>query len=159
MSETTENIKKQIAEMTRVTNIPDTKIEKIEKEKIDKRITNGGTRKGSGRKAFAEDEKRRTLKQSWENFALGQVDVQRIDKGTKEVRIIKMNRLQVAQEKLFKLVEEKDVTAIKEFNDRTLGKSRQPMTIGNEDETPLRIEVDLIDKVKKTYGIDGTTST
>lgn len=132
------------------------KIKKVKKDgSVDKRQFNGG--KGNvGRKPLPLDEKRRSLKKSWENFALEEVEMNRLDKGTQEMRKVKLQRVSVAQEMLFEKVKEKDVAAIKEFNDRVLGKSKQPITGGDEDDTPLRIDgtVNIVGIGSKIYGLE-----
>lgn len=126
------------------------KLEKLEKTKGKK---HGGARTGSGRQPLEKDEKRRTLKRSWEDFAQEDVEipVKELHKGTKEERKVKMKRIRVAQEKLFGKVVEGDVSAIREFNDRVHGKSPQTLR-GDEDEAPVRVEVGLDRVLDKVYG-------
>jgi len=118
----------------------------------------GGRMPGAGRKPLEHDEERRTLKRSYEEFAKEEVEmpVTRLEKGTKVQRIEKMKRVRVVQEKLFKKVQEGDVQAIKEFNDRVLGKSRQTI-VGDEDEAPVQIDLGVGRILDKAYGIDPDT--
>lgn len=132
------------------------KLESLKDLKKPKGKNHGGKRENSGRKPLPIDEARRSLKKSWENFALGEVEMNRLDKGTQEIRKVKVQRIAVAQEMLFDKVKEKDVAAIKEFNDRSLGKSKQPITGGDEDDTPLRLEVDITKIGSKIYGLEDT---
>lgn len=127
---------------------------KLENSKDLKKNGYGGRRAGSGRKPLALDDKKRTLKQLHEDFALEDDEVQRIDKGTGKVRREKMKKARVVLEALYKQAKTGDVSAIKEFNDRILGKSKQPITGGDEDDTPLRLDVDITSIVNKVYGPD-----
>lgn len=115
----------------------------------------GGKRQGTGRKPSKPDEVRRTIKKAYEEFAEDEVEVQELHKGTKEIRVKKLKRIRVIQEALFKKAKDGDVSAIKEFNDRVMGKSKQPITGGEEDDTPLRIEHSGIDRIlDNAYGDD-----
>ncbi len=115
---------------------------------------NGGARRGSGRKPLAKDEARKTIKHQWEDFASEEIEVTELHKGTKEMRKVKMARLRVAQEKLFKKVQEGDVSAIREFNDRVGGKAPQTLRGGDEDDTPIQIELGVDRMLDKVYGED-----
>jgi hypothetical protein len=130
------------------------KIEKIEKTKEDKRKNNGGARPNSGRKPLAQDEKKRALKQIHEDFAMEEDEMEMTDRGTLKVRMVKMKRQRIILEALYKKAKNGDVSAIHEFNDRVLGKSKQPITGGDEDDAPLRLDVDIIGIANKIYGED-----
>lgn len=149
LADITENIKALKAEKPKTE-----KLKNVKKKGYKKKGGNGGRRSNSGRKPLELDERRRSLKKSWENFALEEIEVSRLDRGTQEVRKDKVQRQRVAQEALFEKVKEKDVAAIKEFNDRTLGKSKQPITGGDEDDAPLRLGVDINGIGEKMYGIE-----
>ncbi len=135
---------------------PAPRIEKIEKTapKEDKRKGNGGRRRNSGRKPLALDEKRKTVKQSWEEFGGEEIEVTELHAGTKEQRKVKMKRLRVAQERLFKKVNEGDIAAIREFNDRVGGKAMQPI-VGDATEDPIQIDHDVTPILEKAYGDEG----
>lgn len=113
----------------------------------------GGTRRGSGRKPLEKDEKRITLKRSWEAFADEEEEVQVLHHGTKEVRVVKMKKVRVIQEAVYKAAKKGDMTAAKEFNDRVLGKSRQPI-VGDEDESPIQVDHTMNNILDKAYGSD-----
>lgn len=113
----------------------------------------GGRREGSGLKPLEHDEKKKTLKRSWEDFAQEITEITEIDKGTREVRKVKMQRLRVVQEKLFKGVLAGDVSAIKEFNNRVHGHPKQPI-VGDDDEAPVQVELGVERILDKTYGAD-----
>lgn len=129
-------------------------VEIVEKTEGKKRTVkdNGGARSGSGRKPLAQDEKRKTIKRQWEDFASEEIEVNELHKGTREIRKLKMARLRVAQEKLFKKVQEGDVSAIREFNDRVGGKAPQTLRGGDEDDTPIQIELGVDRMLDKVYG-------
>lgn len=131
------------------------KPEKLEKSQDVKKENNyGGRRSGSGRKSLEKDEQRKTIKRQWENFASEEIEVNELHKGTREIRKIKMARLRVAQEKLFKKVQDGDVSAIREFNDRVGGKAPQTLRGGDEDDTPIQIELEVDRMLDKVYGDD-----
>lgn len=131
------------------------KVEKVEKRKKRPGKQNaggtGGRRSGAGRKPLAQDEKRLNIKKSWESYADELVEVQQLDKGTREVRKVKMQRLRIAQDRLFKGVMDGDIAAIKEFNDRVGGKARQPVT-GDDEEPPIAIDIGIDRMLDKVYG-------
>ena len=114
------------------------KIEKIEKsednQSFDKRKNNGGKREGSGRKKSQDRERLVTLKDKAEDFALEEIDVQ--EKNGTNFRVIKMTRNQALLNVLFEEgFKRKSIPAIKEFFDRTRGKSRQELELSGEIDT------------------------
>lgn len=126
------------------------KIEKLEKPK---NKNYGGKRNNSGRKPLEEDQKRKSIKQAWEEFSNEDVEIKQIDKGTKEVRVVKMKRLRSVQEATYNAAIEGDVSAQKEFNDRVGGKPAQPIRGEGEDDAPIKLHVDnLEDILRKAYG-------
>lgn len=144
-------IKDKLKGETKPVSSPIRETEKSEKTKEKKK--NGGRRPGSGRKPIDKDEKRVSIKKSWESFAEEEIEVQELHKGTREVRKIKMARLRVAQEKLFKGVQNGDIAAIREFNDRVGGKARQPL-VGDEDESPIQVDIGVDRMLDKVYGTE-----
>ena len=96
------------------------------------------------------------MRQSFVEFLAGEVDVMVKDyaKGTVEERKIKIARLKVILEALFKKVKNGnngDVAAAKELFDRAFGKSIN-IIAGDEDEAPVQLNM-LADRIlKKAYG-------
>lgn len=162
MAKSLKEIQEDIAKLKTGTTKPAVKvIEKIDiieksetTPKVDGRKNNGGKRQNSGRKPLEADERRRTLKKVYEDFALEEDEVQKTDRGTGKVRLVKMTKVRIVHEALYKKAKLGDVAAIHEFNDRTVGKSKQPITGGDEDDAPLRIEHDVDSVIDKIYGID-----
>lgn len=113
---------------------------------------NGGRRAGSGRKPLKDDEKRLSVKQSWESFAEEEVEVRQIDKGTLKERKVKMRRLRRVQEAVYAAAVKGDIPAAKEFSDRVGGKPAQPIRGEGEDDAPIRIAGDIGLILKKAYG-------
>lgn len=122
-------------------------------KKVDGRRNNRGHKGKAGRKPLAEDEGRKTTKQSWEEFGNEEIEVTHLDAGTQEQRKVKMKRLRVAQERLFKKVNDGDIAAIREFNDRVGGKAMQPI-VGDATEDPIQIDHDVTPILEKVYGAD-----
>lgn len=108
-----------------------------------------------GRKPLALDEKRVTLKRSWEHFAEEQdeVLVTRLEQGTKVQRKEKMNRLRVIQEAVYKAAKHGDMAAAKEFNNRVHGHPKQPI-VGDDDEPPVQVDLGAGRILDKAYGTD-----
>jgi len=131
------------------------KLEKLEKKRGKDKGKHGGKRNNSGRKPLEEDEKRVTLKRSYENYAGEEDDVtvKRLENGTVVQRREKMARIRVLQEALYKKAREGDVSAIKEFNDRVLGKSRQPI-VGDDEEPPVQIDLGIGDVLDRATDYD-----
>jgi len=96
-----------------------TKIEKIEKSNniqfmADKRVNNGGARKGAGRKPKPELEAVRLMKEEIKNF------------GVANDPIAKKQRIKMILEKLYSLgINEGNVPALKELLDRLIGKAKE----------------------------------
>lgn len=116
-----------------------------------KGLGNGGARDGAGRKPLVADEKRKTIKKAWEDFAQEEVEVTQLHAGTKEQRKIKVKRLRVVQEKLYNAAASGDVSAIREFNDRVGGKARQPV-VGDQEEDPVQIDLGVDRLLERAYG-------
>lgn len=139
------------------------KVEKLKKDMGGKTLghkplsSNGGAREGAGRKPLQFDEQRRTLKRSWENFAAEEDEIEietaDVDPITKErkKRKVKMQRLAIAQKALFENVKKGDTSAIREFNDRVIGKAKQPI-VGDDDDAPLRVDLGVDRLLDKAYG-------
>lgn len=114
----------------------------------------GGVRENAGKPALPAEALRKTLKNSWREFGAGEVEVKvrELHKGNVQERMVKMARLKVVQEALFKKTKEGDVAAIKEFNDRVFNKSAQPL-VGDNDDDPIQVQhlgVSLM--LHKVYG-------
>lgn len=123
-----------------------------------KRANTGGARPNSGPDPLAPEDQRRSRKAAWREFGDEEVDVvlkERTDTGTVVERRVKLKRLRVIQnmiyEKAVGVTVKGDMEAAKEFNNRVLGKSPQPL-VGDDDEPP--IQVDLIGErlLEKAYG-------
>lgn len=112
------------------------KLKKLDPPKKPVRGKNGGARPGSGRKPLASLKVINDLKQELSIHASTMVDVT-----TKEGRILKLTRLQILLDTLYKeAVESKNVSAIKEYLDRMFGKSVQPIQgPGDEGEFTCKI--------------------
>lgn len=84
---------------------------------------NGGARKNAGRKPLAANVALEQLKQE-----LGVHAIEKIDVKTKEGKLFKLTRIQALMNMLFvEAIEHKNVQAAKEYLDRTMGKSVQPI--------------------------------
>lgn len=115
---------------------------------------NGGAREGAGRDPLSAMERRKTLKQTWQEFGLEEVEIKypkQLEKGNVVERRLKMKRLRVVQEAIFKKAATGDVPAIKEFNDRVLGKAPQPI-VGDDDEPPVGLNLGIDRILGKAYG-------
>lgn len=126
------------------------KIIKIKKDgSVDKRIYNGGNT-NAGRKPLEQDEHRMTLKKATQEFATGEDTITR--KGKQE----KVNRARVVMEALYLEAKKGNVPAARELNDRFYGKAKQPITGGDEDDTPLRVDgtLDISGIGAKIYGLE-----
>ena len=112
---------------------PNSSIDKIEKKPKSKK---GGKREGSGRKPMAGKKELVDLKTQLEAHASELVDIQMGEK------VIKMTRLLALMNILFtEGFKNKNIQAIKEYLDRTLGKARQPIE-GVENGKPIIIQFD-----------------
>lgn len=137
------------------------KVEKVEKKQPTRQARpgkqnaggTGGARPGAGRKTGPQDERRTTIKKSWEDFAGEEVEVTELHAGTKEQRKVKAKRLRVVQQKLYEQAVKGDVSAIKEFNDRVGGKARQPV-VGDMEEDPVQVDLGVDRLLEKAYGIE-----
>ena len=113
------------------------KIEKIEKKQgnqSDKRKKNGGARPGAGRKPSAEKERLVQLKEEAELHAFGEVAIAVTEGGV--TKQIKMARHIALLDVLFQEgLKRKSIPAIKEYFDRTRGKSVQPIAHSGEIKT------------------------
>jgi hypothetical protein len=117
---------------------------------------NGGARPNSGPEPLPAALQRRRMKQAFVDFLSEEVDamVKDYNKGNVEERKIKIARLKLILEALFKKVKNGsngDVAAAKELFDRAFGKSIN-IIAGDEDEPPVQLNV-LADRIlKKAYG-------
>ena len=129
----------------------DVKTEKPAKIEL-KDPVNGGKREGSGRKELAPNEKPRSFKALCESFGWGEVDISRIDRGTKEIRIAKMTRAEAMLEKIYEEGMKGNMTAAGMFTDRVGGKVPNILA-GDPDGAPiLTQQVDINNALEKTYG-------
>lgn len=97
-------------------------------------VGRGGAREGAGRKPLAERERLITLQEQAEMHALEEVPIAVTMNG--ETRNIKMTRAQALLDMLFtEGIKRKNVTATKEYFDRTRGKARQPIEHSGEIKT------------------------
>jgi hypothetical protein len=113
------------------------KIEKIEKKQgnqSDGRKNNGGAREGAGRKPLEERERLNTLKDQAELHALEEVEVAIVEGGV--TKAVKMQRAHALLDVLFSEgLKRKNISAIKEYFDRTRGKARQEVDLSGEIQT------------------------
>jgi len=94
----------------------------------------GGAREGAGRKPNTELERMKILRENAENHALEETIVV-IKEGT-TIKEVKMTRDLALLDVLFtEGMKRKNITAIKEYFDRTRGKSRQPVEHSGEIKT------------------------
>lgn len=137
------------------TPAPSTQIELGPKtKKTDGRKNNGGARPNSGPKPMPAQDQRRRLKQAYREFVLEEIEYpEELRSGDAKERHEKMSRLAIVQAVIFKEALKGNMVAAKEINDRSLGKSPQPI-IGDEDEAP--VQVDLLGEriLDKAYGDD-----
>lgn len=113
----------------------------------------GGDR-GGGRPPREDQLAKRGWKEKLEEFYEGEQMVQITDPKTGQVRVVPKNRVYIAIEKLFEIgVKDKDVDALSKFLDRALGRPKQPLVGGDEDDEPIKHEVvGLEDILRKAYG-------
>lgn len=94
----------------------------------------GGARDGAGRKPSAEKERLVLLQERAENHALEEVDVALMSAGG--VEMVKKTRDVALLDILFSEgLKNKNITAIREYFDRTRGKARQPVEHSGKIET------------------------
>ncbi len=114
------------------------KIEQIEQKggiqslpKEDRRKNNGGARTNSGPKPDEERERLVTLKDQAEMHAMEEVDIAVLQDGL--AKKVKMTRAHAVLEMLFgEAVKNKNISAAKEYGDRTRGKARQEVDVSGE---------------------------
>lgn len=122
------------------------------------RANSGGAREGSGREPLPDEEKRRKRKQVWRDFGDEEVEVimkEKTEVGTVVERKVKMKRLRVVQEAIYKEATKGNMVAAKEFNDRVHNKSPQPL-VGDMEEDPIQVNHDVLPILEKAYGNDDT---
>lgn len=111
-----------------------TNLDNLKKDKENKKGKHGGAREGSGRKPSAEKERLQQLKEEAEMHAFGVVDVAITEGG--ETKKVKMARHIALLDVLFQEgLKRKSIPAIKEYFDRTRGKSVQPIAHSGEIKT------------------------
>lgn len=113
-------------------------LEKLEKntgnQDTKKKGTHGGKREGAGRKPSEDRERLNTMKDMAEIHALEEVQASIIVDG--KAQSYKATRHQVLLDVLFdEGMSKRNITAIKEYFDRTRGKSVQPVEHGGEIKT------------------------
>ncbi len=119
--------------------------------KIDRRQFNKRT-PGTGNPPKEITLLRRGIKAFMEQHSNEKIDVKITDPKTGQTRTIKKPRAMVLLEVLFaKAYTDKDVAAIKEWFDRAVGKSAQPIRGDGDDDTPIRMEIDITKILQKAY--------
>ena len=104
-------------------------------KKEDGRKKNGGARKGSGRKPLLEKQVLEEIKARMKSHGATEIDVKRKD-GTTE----RLTRAEALLDILFvEGFNNKNITAIKEYFDRIIGKAVQPLE-GVKDGEPLVVD-------------------
>ncbi len=117
----------------------------------------GGARQEAGRDPLPAEDKRRSRKQAWKEYGDEEVEVilkENTKAGTVTERRVKMKRLRVVQETIYKkavgISVAGDMEAAKEFNNRVLGKAPQPI-VGDDEEDPIQINHDVTPILEKAY--------
>lgn len=117
----------------------------------------GGRQPGSGRKPKESTIIFRGIREYIDEYFLGVEKVKVTDPISGKSRMVDKPRAVILAEDLFKkghygTAIDKDIPAIKEFFDRAIGKSPQPIRGDAEDDTPIRLEHDIGDFLEKSYG-------
>lgn len=110
-------------------------VDKVEKRGVKK---NGGKRAGSGRKPAVDKHVLLTVKEMIAKHATEEIEVQP-SRTSKE--LVKKSRYLILLDVLFEEGTKKNIPAIKEYYDRTLGKVPQPIKGDPDDRTPIPIEI------------------
>lgn len=111
-------------------------IEKLNSETKSKK-RRGGARQGAGRKPNLEKLKAKGIKEMMENHAQEVVDVVVMNKQTGKTEVVKKTRQQALLDALYtEGHNNKNIPAIKEYFDRTMGKATQFI----EMETEVKVE-------------------
>ena len=111
-------------------------VENVEKKQGNQRKenpykNNGGARKGAGRKPNPERERLVTLKEMAEEHALEELDVPMMVQG--QAKMVKMTRTKALLNMLWEeAVKNKNISAAKEYGDRTRGRARQEIDMTGE---------------------------
>lgn len=121
-----------------------------------KKKSRGGARPGAGQPPKEETLIKRGIKQYIDDHINEEVDVKITDPKTGKSRIIKKPRVAVVLQHLYALgmgqTDKGNGAALKEWLDRAVGKAPQPIKGDSEDDTPIRLEVDINKMLDKAYG-------
>ena len=133
----------------------ETSFDLLKKEEKPKRTGKGGPRPNSGRPLKEETLLKRGIKAFMEQHTNEEVPVKITDPKTGQTRTINKPRAMVLLEVLFnKAYSEKDVAAIKEWFDRAVGRPAQPIRGDGDEDTPIKMEIDISKILDKAYGDD-----
>ena len=108
----------------------------------------GGARKGAGRKPRKASITYEKLTELCELHAQEVIEVRVLDKQTKKYKTEKMSRAHALLNALFeRALHKKDVPAIREYFDRTMGRARQQISLDgnvniNEQRQPTQAEIE-----------------
>lgn len=135
---------------------PNSKIVSIEPVKIDRRKFNHGYPGGGRPKNIARLE-REGKKEAIEKHAEEEVTVTRTDKATGKVVAGKLKSYIAVLEKMRAEALKGNMEAAKAWLDRILGKPKQPIIGGDDDDSPLRVDLgEGFDRIlDKAYGNHG----
>ncbi len=138
---------------------PAPRTEKLKKEEKPVKGKNGGRRPGSGRKTL---EKTIIARGLIDNAAKLEEEIEIQDPVTGIKRKVKKPRVVWAMDTFFRLgmylASKNDIAGVqslKEFMDRAVGRSAQPIRGDGEDDPPIKIGVNIGEILKKAYGNKG----
>lgn len=144
------NLKKSLG--TSEKKVVDTNIDSLKKIDKSKQVGKGGKREGSGRKPTEQTLIKKGIKQIVDTHANEEVEVLITDRATKKVIKVKKPRVLIVMEYLYKIgTGENNVGALKEWLDRSMGKAPQPLKGDENDDTPIRIGLDITSVLDKGY--------
>ncbi len=134
----------------------------VEKLKKDEKPThkgvesNGGARKNSGRKPLEQTLLKRGIKAFIDEHVNEKVKVQITDPKTGKTLVIEKPRVAVVLQQLYAIgmgtTDKGNAPALKEWLDRAVGKAPQPIRGDGDDDTPIKLEVDISKILEKAYG-------
>ncbi len=114
------------------------KTEKLKKKGYIKKGGNGGRRPNSGRKKSAELERVRKIKEQIEKHGLELVEIRRGKK------VMKLSRIFVLLEALFAEGSKGNVTAIREYMDRQIGRPSNNIKFGDVDDFDFNFTIKTV---------------
>ena len=150
------SIAESIKALTKSPLETDRKIEKALETivKIDKRKFNHAG-PNSGRKPKMETLLKRGIKAFLDDHVNEKVKVQVTDPKTGKTMIIDKPRVAVVLQQLYALgmgtTDKGSAPALREWLDRALGKAPQPIRGDGDDDTPIKLEVDITKILEKAY--------